>query len=63
MRIILPSVEPEYANTIGEFIDEGRVTRGYVVYRGSERYRSGNVDGLSGEEFLSFLYTDLFQDL
>lgn len=52
----------EYAKTLNEFIDEERVTRGFVVYRGRERFRSGNVDGLPVEEFLSLLYAGLFQD-
>ena len=50
----------EYAKTINEFLDAGRLTRGFVVYRGRERYRSGGVDGLPVEEFLSLLYTDAF---
>ncbi|MCP3964118.1 MAG: ATP-binding protein [bacterium] len=50
----------EYAKTINEFLDEGKVTRGFVVYRGKERYRSGNVDGLPVEDFLSLIYTDTF---
>lgn len=50
----------EYAKTINEFLDAGRVTRGFVVYRGKERYRSGGVEGLPVEEFLQLLYTDSF---
>ena len=46
----------DYAKTINEFIDEGRVERGFVVYRGTERYRSGSVDGLPVEDFLSLLH-------
>lgn len=49
-----------YANTLNEFLAAGRVTRGFVVYRGSERYKSGRVEGLPVEEFLSVLYTDAF---
>jgi len=49
-----------YAKTINEFIDAGRVTRGFVVYRGTERYRSGKVTGLRVEDFLSLIYTDSF---
>ncbi len=49
-----------YAKTINEFIDAGRVTRGFVVYRGTERYRSGKVTGLPVEDFLSLIYTDSF---
>ncbi len=49
-----------YAKTINEFLAEGRLTRGFVVYRGAERYRSGGVDGLPVEEFLSLIYTDSF---
>jgi predicted AAA+ superfamily ATPase len=53
----------EYAKNINEFLDAGTITRGFVVYRGKERYRSGRVDGLSVEEFLSLIYTDsLFGD-
>lgn len=51
---------PQYAKTINEFITDGSVTRGFVVYRGRERYRSGNVDGLPVEDFLSVLYSDTF---
>lgn len=36
------------------------LTRGFVVYRGKERYRSGEVDGLPVEDFLSLIYTDSF---
>ena len=39
-----------YAKTINEFLDDGRATRGFVVYRGKERYRSGKVDGLPVED-------------
>jgi len=51
---------PEYARTINEFLDAGRLTRGFVVYRGQERYQSGRVDALPVEDFLSPLYTDAF---
>jgi predicted AAA+ superfamily ATPase len=51
---------PEYAKTINEFIDGGRVSRGFVVYRGEDRYRSGHVDGIPVEDFLSLIYTDEF---
>lgn len=51
---------PEYAKTINEFLDAGFVTRGFVVYRGSQRYRSGRVDGVPVEEFLPMLYSDEF---
>ena len=50
----------EYAKTINEFLDAGTITRGFVVYRGKERYRSGEVDGLPVEDFLSLIYTDSF---
>lgn len=50
----------EYAKTLNEFLDEGRLTRGFVVYRGRERYRSGGVDGLPVEDFTSLIYTDAF---
>ncbi len=50
----------EYAKTINEFLDAGTITRGFVVYRGKERYRSGKVDGLPVEDFLSLIYTDSF---
>lgn len=49
-----------YAKTINEFIDEGRVTRGVVVYRGKERYKSGKVDGIPVEDFLSLIYAESF---
>jgi predicted AAA+ superfamily ATPase len=49
-----------YARTINEFLEDGRVTRGFVVYRGKEHYRSGRVDGLPVEDFLSLLYTESF---
>ena len=51
---------PEYAKTINEFLDQGRLTRGYVVYGGKERYWSGQVDGLPVEDFLAEIYTDSF---
>lgn len=50
----------EYAKTLNEFLDAGRVDRGFVVYRGKERYRSGRVEGLPIEDFLALLYTDSF---
>ncbi len=50
----------EYAKTINEFLDSGVITRGFVVYRGKHRYRSGRVDGLPVEDFLSLIYTDAF---
>ncbi len=49
-----------YAKTLNEFLAEGRVSRGFVVYRGNERYKSGDVDGLPVEDFLSLIYTDSF---
>jgi len=49
-----------YAKTLNEFVAEGRVSRGFVVYRGRERYKSGHVDGLPIEDFLSLIYTDSF---
>jgi predicted AAA+ superfamily ATPase len=48
----------EYAKTINEFLDAGTITRGFVVYRGKERYRSGKVDVLPVEDFLSMIYKD-----
>jgi predicted AAA+ superfamily ATPase len=51
---------PEYAKTINELMEAGLITRGFVVYRGKDRYRSGNVDGLSVEDFLEVIYTDEF---
>ena len=54
---------PEYAKTINELMAAGLVTRGFVVYQGKERYRSGDVDGLPVEEFLSLLYTDAFHGI
>ncbi len=53
---------PQYAKTINELLDAGIVTRGFVVYRGKERYRSGNVDGLPVEDFLTLIYTDSFYE-
>ncbi len=50
----------EYAKTINEFLDAGIVTRGFVVFRGSQRYRSGGVDGVPFEEFLSMVSTGEF---
>jgi predicted AAA+ superfamily ATPase len=47
----------DYAKTLNEFLEAGRITRGFVVYRGKERYKSGKVDGLPVEDFLSLLYT------
>jgi predicted AAA+ superfamily ATPase len=49
-----------YAKTVNEFMDAGIVTRGFVVYRGDARYKSGHVLGVPVEEFLSLLYTDSF---
>jgi predicted AAA+ superfamily ATPase len=51
---------PEYAKTVNELIRAGKVTRGFVVYRGEERFRSGHVDGLPVEEFLRLLPTPDF---
>jgi uncharacterized protein len=51
---------PEYAKTINELLDDRKLTRGFVVYRGKERYRSGRVDGLPVDDFLALLYTDSF---
>lgn len=51
---------PEYARTINELLDAGRLTRGFVVYRGHDRYRSGRVDGLPVDDFLALLYTEAF---
>jgi len=51
---------PEWAKNIDELIDSGLVARGFVVYRGEERYRSGRVDGLPVEDFLSLIHTDDF---
>ncbi len=50
----------EYAKVLNEFLGQGQLTRGFVVYRGTERYRSGQVDGLPVEDFLSLVYTDSF---
>jgi predicted AAA+ superfamily ATPase len=50
----------EYAKTINEFLDAGIVDRGYVVYRGTERYRSGGVLGLPVGEFLNLIHSDEF---
>ena len=54
------SWRPQYAKTLNEFLDAGTLTRGFVVYRGKERFRSGKVDGLPVEEFLALLYTEGF---
>ena len=51
----------EYAKTINEFLDGGIVNRGFVVYRGEDRYRSGGVDGLPVKDFLSLIYSDEFR--
>ncbi len=50
----------EYAKTINEFLDAGLFTRGFVVYRGKNRFKSGQVEGLPVEDFLSLIYTDSF---
>lgn len=50
----------EYAKTINEFLDRGLAERGFVVYRGKQRYRSGQVDGLPVEDFLALIYEDEF---
>lgn len=51
---------PEYASVVQELLDEGTVTRGFVVYRGQERLRSRDVDVLPVEDFLRLLHTDGF---
>ena len=53
---------PEYAKTINEFLDAGILTRGFVVYRGKDRYRSGRVEGLPVETFLSMIHSGRFLD-
>ncbi|MCA9758389.1 MAG: ATP-binding protein [Candidatus Eisenbacteria bacterium] len=45
----------EYAKTLNELLDVGKLTRGFVVYRGDERIRSGKVDGVPVGEFLELL--------
>lgn len=50
----------EYAKTLNEFLDAGTIDRGFVVYRGKERYKRGKAEGLPVEEFLSLLYTESF---
>ena len=50
----------EYASTINELLDAGLLTRGFVVYRGTERYRSGRVTALPVVDFLHLLYTEEF---
>ena len=47
----------EYAKTLAEFLAAGRIDRGFVIYRGKERYRSAGVDALPVEDFLELLYT------
>lgn len=46
-----------YATVVRELLDAGVVTRGVVVYRGSERFKSGAVDGLPVEDFLEMIST------
>ena len=41
-----------YGSTVREFLEAGKVERGFVVYRGHESYRFGPVDGLPVEIFL-----------
>ncbi len=53
---------PEYAKTINEFLEAGALTRGFVVYRGRERYRSGRVLGVPVEEFVAMLGEKVFTD-
>lgn len=50
----------EYARTINEFLDAGLVDRGYVVYRGKERYVSGGVLGLPVADFLTLIHSEEF---
>lgn len=50
----------EYASTVNELLDAGLLTRGFVVYRGGERYRSGRVTALPVVDFLHLLYTEEF---
>lgn len=49
-----------YTKTLNEFLGASQLTRGFVVYRGKEHYKSGAVDGLPVEDFLSLIYTDSF---
>lgn len=49
---------PEYSSTVNELLEAGLLTRGFVVYRGRERYRSGRVTALPVVDFLTALYTD-----
>ncbi len=51
----------QYANTLNEFLQQKRLTRGIVVYRGRDQFRSGKVDGIPVEDFLPLLYTESFQ--
>lgn len=50
----------EYAKTLNEFLAAGHVDRGFVVHRGTERYKTGGVEGLPVEDFLALLYTESF---
>ena len=51
----------EYAATLREFLDAGHIDRGFVVYRGKDRYRSGGVEGVPVEDFLPLLYTEFWR--
>lgn len=54
---------PEYAKTLNELLASKYLTRGFVVYRGRDRLRSGNVSGLPVEEFVRALQTgEVFSD-
>jgi len=52
----------KYAKTLNELLHAGIITRGFVVYRGKERFRSGKVEGLPVEDFLALIYSDSFYE-
>ena len=45
-----------YSRTINELVERGLLTTGFVVYRGDEQYRAGQVSGLPVEDFLAALH-------
>ncbi len=53
---------PPDAGPLAEMVERGLLTRGLVVYRGSERLREANIDVLPAEEFFAGLYEDLLPE-
>ena len=50
---------PSDARALIELVEAGTLTRGFVVYRGSEQLRHGAIDVLPAHEFFARLYEDI----